>query len=114
MMGIMGVMGIMKVVKNRYSVAKTKSQSLQNRSSVVGENEPFSIPSVKAETERVVTNAKNSVRQIPTKQSQNQHPISAPKSNPKKTKKSPTLEVGQGRKEGPERGKKTESNNVRE
>lgn len=97
-MGIMGVMGIIKVVKNRYSVAKTKSQSLQNTSSVVGENEPFSIPSVKAETERVVTNAKNSVRQIPTKQSQNQHPISAPKSNPKKTKKSPTLEVGQGKK----------------
>ena len=86
-MGIMGVMGTMKVVKNRYSVAKTKSQSLQNRSSVVGENEPFSIPSMKAETERVVTNAKNSVRQIPTKQSQNSHPISAPKSNPKKTKK---------------------------
>lgn len=97
-MGIMGVMGTMKVVKNRYSVAKTKSQSLQNRSSVVGENEPFSIPSMKAETERVVTNAKNSVRQIPTKQSQNSHPISAQKSNPRKTKKSPTLEVGQGKK----------------
>lgn len=87
MMGIMRVMGIMKVVKNRYSVAKTKSQSLKNTSSVVGENEPFSTPSVKAETERVVTNAKNFVRQIPTKESQNSQPISQTKPTRKKRKK---------------------------
>ena len=87
MMGIMGVMGIIKVVKNRYSVAKTKSQSLQNTSSVVGENEPFSNATEKAETEKFASKERYPVRQIPTKQSQNSHPISAPKSNPKKTKK---------------------------
>ncbi|MBQ5902856.1 MAG: hypothetical protein IIW89_00755 [Alistipes sp.] len=104
-------MGIMKSVKNRYSIAKTKSQSLQNTSSVVSENEPFSNAIEKAETEMFASKERYPVRQIPTKRSQNSHPISAPKSTLKITKKSPTLEVGQGRKEGPERGKKTESNN---
>lgn len=97
-MRIMGVMGIMKAVKNRYSVAKTKSQSLKNTSSVVGENEPFSDVTPKAETEKLADKERYPVRQIPTKQSQNSHPISAPKSTLKMTKKSPTLEVGQGRK----------------
>ena len=109
MMGIMGVMGIMKVVKNRYSVAKTKSQRLKNTSSVVGDNEPFSNATEKAETEKFASKERYPVRQIPTKRSQISHPISAPKSTLKMTKKSPTLavgrEVGQGRKEGPERGK---------
>lgn len=87
MMGIMGVMGIMKVVKNRYSVAKTKSQSLKNTSSVVGENEPFSNVTEKAETEKFASKERHPVRQIPTKRSQISHPISAPKSTLKITKK---------------------------
>lgn len=86
-MEIMGVMGIIKVVKNRYSVAKTKSQSSKNTSSVVGENEPFSNVTEKAETEKFASKERYPVRQIPTKRSQISHPISAPKSNPKKTKK---------------------------
>ena len=113
MMGIMGVMGIMKVVKNRYSVAKTKSQSLKKRASVMGDNEPFSDVTPKAETEKLAGKERYPVRQIPTKRSQNSHPISAPKSNPKKTKKPDfrgrareKREAGQGRKERPERGKK--------
>lgn len=77
-MGIMGVMRIMKVVKNRYSVAKTKSQSLQNTSSVVSENEPFSDVTPKAETEKFAGKERYPVRQIPTKRSQISHPISAP------------------------------------
>ena len=97
-MGIMGVMGIMKVVKNRYSVAKTKSQSLKNTSSVVSENEPFSKVATKAETEKFASKERYPVRQIPTKRSQISHPISAPKSTLKITKKIPNLEVGQGRK----------------
>lgn len=88
-MGIMGVMGIIKVVKNRYSVAKTKSQSLQNTSSVVSENEPFSKVATKAETEKFASKERYPVRQIPTKRSQISHPISAPKSTLKITKKKP-------------------------
>jgi hypothetical protein len=98
MMGIMGVMGIMKVVKNRYSVAKTKSQSLKNSSSVMGDNEPFSKVATKAETEKFASKERYPVRQIPTKRSQISHPISAPKPTLKMTKKSPTLEVGKGEK----------------
>ena len=112
-MGIMGVMGIIKVVKNRYSVAKTKSQSSQNTSSVVSENEPFSDVATKAETEKFAGKERYLVRQIPTKQSQNSHPISAPKSPLKMTKKSPTLEVVQGREKRGQKAAKTESNTGR-
>ena len=97
-MGIMGVMGIMKVVKNRYSIAKTKSQSLKKRASVMGDNEPFSDVALKAETEKLADKERYPIRQIPTKRSQISHPISAPKSTLKTTKKSPTLEVGPGEK----------------
>ena len=47
---MMGVMRIINIVKNRYSAAKTKSQSLKKRASVMGENEPFSDSVPKAET----------------------------------------------------------------
>ena len=95
-MGIMGVMGIMKVVKNRYSVAKTKSQSLKKRASVMGDNEPFSDVTEKAETEKFASKERHPVRQIPTKRSQISHPISAPKSTLKITKKKPDFR-GRGR-----------------